>query len=122
MKRPKLVFVTRKGCGLCDEALPRDEQREAVLKSLKESGHQVVSISFEQMDAFAGNMLELRSATGERVIAMSEQALRSLDDGQLKTIEANAKIVSAPIDHIESSAGGSVRCMLAEIHLPKPGD
>ena len=71
------------------------------------------------MNAFAGNMLELRSADGERVIAMSQQARDSLDSDQLAAIEANARIVSAPIDRIESSAGGSVRCMLAEIHLQK---
>ena len=102
---------------ICSESIPREEQREAVLASLQSTGHEVVEISFDQMDAFAGNMLELRSASGERVIAMSEQARKSLDPEQLAAIEANATIVSAPIDHIESSAGGSVRCMLAEIHL-----
>ena len=104
---------------ICDEAIPRQEQREAVEKSLKETGHEVVSLSFGQMESFAGNMLELQSASGEKIIAMSEQARRSLSRSQLKTIEANAKIVSAPIDQIESSAGGSVRCMLAEVHLPR---
>jgi hypothetical protein len=84
---------------------------------LNDTGHDVIRLSFEQMDAFAGNMLELRSASGERLIAMSEQARQSLDNSQLDRIEANARIVSAPIDHIESSAGGSVRCMLAEVHL-----
>jgi len=104
---------------ICDEAIPRQEQREAVEKSLKETGHEVVSLSFGQMESFAGNMLELQSASGEKIIAMSEQARRSLSRSQLSTIEANAKIVSAPIDQIESSAGGSVRCMLAEVHLPR---
>jgi hypothetical protein len=60
----------------------------------------------------------LRSLSGERLIAMSEQARNSLDDAQLSKIEASASVISAPIDKIESSAGGSVRCMLAEIHLP----
>jgi hypothetical protein len=70
------------------------------------------------MNAFAGNMLELRSADGRRVTAMSEQARRALTAGQLARLEANGAVVSAPIDTIECSAGGSVRCMLAEIHLP----
>lgn len=104
---------------ICAEAIPREDQRNAVLTRLKETGHEVVEITFDQMDAFAGNMLELRAKDGGRVIAMSEQARDSLDDGQLAAIEANATIVSAPIDNIESSAGGSVRCMLAEIHLPR---
>ena len=102
---------------ICAEAIPREDQRIAVIDSLENTGHNVVQLSFSQMDAFAGNMLELRSAAGKRVIAMSMQARDTLDDDQLRIIEANAKVVSAPIDKIESSAGGSVRCMLAEIHL-----
>ena len=104
---------------VCDGAIPREDQRKAVLQSLERTGHEVVTLSYDQLDAFAGNMLELRSADGERVIVMSEQARRSLDESQLARIEANARIVSAPIDNIERSAGGSVRCMLAEIHLPR---
>ncbi len=103
---------------ICDEAIPREAQRAAVLQSLRDSGHDVVSLTYDQMDAFAGNMLELRSSDGGRVIAMSEQARKALDESQLARIEANGRIISAPIDKIESSAGGSVRCMLAEIHLP----
>ena len=104
---------------ICDEAIPRDDQREAVLQSLEGTGHKVLSLTFDQMDSFAGNMLELRSASGQRVMAMSEQARESLTESQLETISDYAQIVSAPIENIESSAGGSVRCMLAEIHLPK---
>jgi len=104
---------------ICDEAITREDQREAVIKRLNDTGHDVIRLSFDQMDAFAGNMLELRSASGERVIAMSEQARQSLTESQLDRIEANARIMSVPIDRIESSAGGSVRCMLAEVHLQR---
>jgi hypothetical protein len=103
---------------LCEEAIARDDQREAVIQSLEGSGHQVLTLTFDQMDSFAGNMLELRSSSGQRVIAMSAQARESLTKSQLETISAYAQIISAPIENIESSAGGSVRCMLAEIHLP----
>lgn len=103
---------------ICDEAIPREEQRSAVLNRLQKTGHQIVSLSFDQLDAFAGNMLELRNKGGDRVLAMSSQAWGSLTDEQRERLLANGKIVSAPIDNIESSAGGSVRCMLAEIHLP----
>ena len=103
---------------ICAESIPRDDQRNAVIESLKSTGHEVVSLSFDQMDAFAGNMLELRNDDGDRVLAMSEQAKNALSEEQTKVIERHATIVSAPIDNIESSAGGSVRCMLAEIHLP----
>jgi hypothetical protein len=106
---------------ICDEAIPREDQREAVIQSLEATGHEVLTLTFDQMHAFAGNMLELRSSSGQRVIAMSEQARDSLTESQLERISAYAQIISAPIENIESSAGGSVRCMLAEIHLPLAG-
>jgi hypothetical protein len=67
---------------------------------------------------FAGNMLQMKSQNGETVIVMSGQARDSLHDEQLANIEQHARIISAHIDNIEHSAGGSVRCMLAEVHLP----
>jgi len=103
---------------ICDAAIPREDQRTAVLGRLQDTGHDVVCLSYAQLEAFAGNMLELRNEEGERVIAMSQQALDSLDEQQVDKLRANGKIVSAPIDTIEKSAGGSVRCMLAEVHLP----
>ena len=107
---------------ICDESIARHEQREAVMQSLQSSGHEVVSLTYAQMEAFAGNMLELRAESGLRLIAMSECARASLTDEQLVVIEANARIITAPVDRIERSSGGSVRCMLAEIHLPKESE
>lgn len=107
---------------ICAEAIPRLDQRKAVLDSLEKTGHKIVELTYAQMDSFAGNMLELRSASGARIVAMSESARNSLGAKQLAAIEKNARIVSAPINKIESSAGGSVRCMLAEIHLPVDDD
>ncbi len=103
---------------ICDEAIPREDQRNAVMTRLRETGHEILSLTYAQLDAFAGNMLELRNNQGERVLAMSRQAFDTLDNEQRAVLEANGRIVSAPIDNIESSAGGSVRCMLAEVHLP----
>jgi len=113
-----LMNVGEKLAVVCAESIADEEQRVAVLESLKSTGHAVILLSFEQLEAFAGNMLELRSSSGEHLIAMSQQALNSLDDAQLSIIKDNATVISAPIDNIESSSGGSVRCMLAEIHLP----
>lgn len=103
---------------VCEEAISKADQRTAVLDQLAQTGHEVVSISYEQLESFAGNMLELRSESCGRVVAMSGTARQSLTDSQREIIEKNATIVSAPIDNIERSAGGSVRCMLAEVHLP----
>ena len=89
-----------------------------MLGRLRATGHEVLTLDFDQLESFAGNMLELRNRDGERVLAMSQRAWESLDDGQKTILEANGKVIAATIDDIEDSAGGSVRCMLAEIHLP----
>jgi len=103
---------------ICAAAIADSSQREAVLTRLTETGHEIIDLSFDQLDAFAGNMLELRSKQGDRVVALSSQAWKSLTKQQREVLQANGKIVHSSIDNIESSAGGSVRCMLAEIHLP----
>ena len=104
---------------ICDEAIADESQRAAVLQSLRATGHQIVSLSYDQLHAFAGNMLELRTRSGSRVVAMSQQAFDSLGAAQLEVLQGNGQVVCAAINTIEASAGGSVRCMLAEIHLPK---
>ena len=103
---------------ICDEAITKSDQRSAVMDQLAQTGHKLVSISYQQLESFAGNMLELKSGDGKRVVAMSGTARQSLNDSQREIIENDAVIISAAIDTIERSAGGSVRCMLAEIHLP----
>jgi len=117
-----LMNVGEEVAVICGEAIPREEQREAVLARLRETGHEVVLLSYPQLDAFAGNMLELRNKDGERVLAMSQQAYDSLDEEQRAILAANGRIIRVPINNIESSAGGSVRCMLAEVHLPPEGN
>lgn len=104
---------------ICDVSITREEQRHAVLERLESTEHTLLRLDFDQLDAFAGNMLEVRGGDGERVVAMSQQAFDSLRDDQVELLEQNGRIVTAAIDDIESSAGGSVRCMLAEVHLPR---
>lgn len=103
---------------VCADAIPDENQRAAVLARLRNTGHDILLIGYDQLDAFAGNMLELRNSDGERVIAMSTRAWNSLDADQRAVLRANGRVIHAAIDDIEDSAGGSVRCMLAEIHLP----
>ena len=114
-----LMNVGEKLAVICDEAIVKEEQRLAVWKQLEGTGHEVMSLSYDQLDAFAGNMLELRTAKGERAVAMSERAYRSLTDEQRERLEHNGRLIVSNIDAIEDSAGGSVRCMLAEVHLNK---
>ena len=117
-----LMNIGERFAVICDVAIPRAEQREAVLARLHETGHDIIHLSYAQLHAFAGNMLELLNCDGDRVVAMSEQAWNSLDDRQRELLAENGRIVYSPIKTIETSAGGSVRCMMAEIHLPSEGE
>jgi hypothetical protein len=103
---------------VCGEAIGRSQHREAVFSKLRAAGHDIVDISLRQMEAFAGNMLELASAGGP-VIALSTTAWRSLEVAQRAVLESHAEVIAAAIPTIERIGGGGVRCMLAEIHLPK---
>ena len=102
---------------ICEEAISNADQRMAVLKQLTLTGHKILSLRFDQLTSFAGNMLELQSESGGRVVVMSSAARQVLTDSQWEIIDKNATIVSASINNIEQLAGGSVRCMLAEVHL-----
>jgi hypothetical protein len=103
---------------VCSEAIVGDARRAAVLSRLHSSGHTVVEITLAQMAQFAGNVLELAAPSG-KIIALSTTALRCLAPAQRRALEARATLVPAEIPTIEHVGGGSVRCMLAEIHLPK---
>lgn len=103
---------------VCAEAIPREDQREAVLERLRDAGRDVLTLDYAQLGAFAGNMLELRVKRG-RLVAMSRRAYDSLGDDQRRRIDANGDTLVADIATIEDHAGGSVRCMLAEVHLPR---
>jgi hypothetical protein len=114
-----LMNVGEKLAAICDVAITREDQRAAVLERLQSTDHEIIRLDFDQLEAFAGNMLELRAADGVPVVAMSRRAWGSLSDEQREIFAANGRVVTASIDDIEDSAGGSVRCMLAEIHLPR---
>lgn len=95
-------------------------QRSPLLQRLEASGRTVIELTHHQMQAFAGNILELRTQGGTPLIAMSEQARRALTARQQSLLEdLGGRIVSSAIPTIERIGGGSVRCMLAEIHLPR---
>ena len=104
---------------VCLDSVSLIDEKNSLLESLKANNSEVLLLSVAQMEAFAGNMLELESSNGESVLIMSEQARESLDEKQIICIEKHVKIISAPLNNIEASAGGSARCMLAEIYLPK---
>ena len=113
-----LMSVGRKWAVLCSAAI-EGGQRAPVQDSLLTTGHTIVEISSEQMSCFAGNILELATVHGGSVIALSKRAEDCLEIEQRKRLESlGGPLVSASIPTIETLGGGSVRCMLAEIHLP----
>jgi hypothetical protein len=103
---------------ICLDSIRNAEEKLNVSISLKSSGKEIIEISLEQMNKFAGNMLQVANATGESLLVMSEQAYLSLNAEQITALEQYSRIIYAPLYTIEKNGGGSARCMLAEIHLP----
>jgi hypothetical protein len=104
---------------LCAAAIPGPAQREAVLGELARAGLEAIEIDVDEMTGFAGNLLALRTRAGDPVIAMSDAALAALSPDRRRRLERHGALVTAPIPTIERLGGGSVRCMLAEVFLPR---
>lgn len=112
-----LMCVGSKFAVICLDSITDLYQKLAVIQSLKSTGKQVIEITFEQMNKFAGNMLEVMNAGGDTLIVMSQTAYQSLTDAQRNTLSVFGKLVYANINTIETNGGGSARCMMAEVHL-----
>lgn len=102
---------------ICSEAITDDTERQHVLETLRQH-HQVVEISYEQMNSFCGNVLELENRSGHKLLAMSRSAYDGFTGEQRRTLATDKKLVPINIPTIETVGGGSVRCMLAEVFLP----
>jgi hypothetical protein len=113
-----LMAIGRSFAVVCGEAIVRDLHRDAVFARLAATGHEVIDISAAQMAEFAGNVLELAPPRGG-VIALSVRALQSFDPRQRRALESQGELVPVAIPTIERLGGGGVRCMLAEVHLPR---
>lgn len=103
---------------ICMDAIANPHEKILVTESLRSTQKEIIEISFEQMNQFAGNMLEVQGKNGNVLIVMSERAFKSLDTKQKISLEKYGKLVYADIHTIENNGGGSARCMLAEVHLP----
>jgi hypothetical protein len=102
---------------MCAESITEKRSREGVRETLGTGGREIVEISLAQMQAFAGNVLEL-APPGSKVIALSTTAWACLDAQQRRILEKHGNVLAAEIPVIEHFGGGGVRCMLAEVHLP----
>lgn len=113
-----LMCVGSKFAVICLDSIANPHERVVISESLTSAGKEIIEISFEQMNQFAGNMLEVKSKEAETLIVMSASAYESLNEGQLFTLKQYGKLVYADIQTIENNGGGSTRCMMAEVHLP----
>jgi hypothetical protein len=115
-----VVMAIGEGFALvCAAAIPDARQRARVLSELARAGHEPHEISVAEMHGFAGNLLALRGADGRQVIAGSHTAWAEMQPATRARLESLGHIVSAPIATIERYGGGSVRCMIAEVFLPR---
>jgi hypothetical protein len=104
---------------ICSDCIDDKSERKQVLKSLKDDGKEIILITEDQVNNFAGNMLQLKGTDDKSYLIMSKSAHESLTPEQIEKLEKHATILSSSLDTIEACGGGSARCMMAEIFLPK---
>ena len=114
-----MMCVTTDYVIVCLDSIDDKKQRKNVYSFIKDSGKKLIEISENQVESFAGNMLELVNDKGESVLVMSKSAEDSLNENQKNIITKYSRIISSDINTIETCGGGSARCMMAEIFLPK---
>ncbi|WP_175651663.1 citrulline utilization hydrolase CtlX [Pseudomonas sp. Marseille-P9899] len=113
-----MMSVGRNLSVVCLDALPHAAERRALEHSLRDTGKDILALDFDQLEGFAGNMLEVHDKQGQPLLVMSRSAWHSLSAEQRRQAERHSHPVVVNIDHIERIGGGSARCMLAEVHLP----
>ena len=114
-----MICVADKFVVICLECIDDELEREKVQEVIKSTQKEIIEISEDQMQQFAGNMLQVQNEAGEKFLVMSESAYRSLTAQQISAIEKYCEIIYSDLNTIETNGGGSARCMLAEVFLPK---
>ena len=104
---------------ICADCIDDKKERKMVLDSLRGDDKEIILITEEQVNNFAGNMLEVKGENDKRFLVMSESAYKSLTKKQIAQLEAHVEIIHSSLDTIEACGGGSARCMMAEIFLPR---
>ncbi len=103
---------------ICLECIDDKKERKNVINHLKDSGKEIIAITEEQVNSFAGNMLQVKGNNDKLYLIMSQAAYDSLTKEQIAKIERHCAILSSSLDTIEACGGGSARCMMAEVFLP----
>ncbi len=114
-----LLSLSTRFALLCIEAVV-ESRRHVLIEKLEESGRTVIPVDYDQMRRFTCNAIELENKRGERVLALSSTARSGFRPEQIRALETlGGELVDADIPTIERVGGGSVRCMIADIHLPR---
>lgn len=103
---------------ICLDSIHNEDQKDKLIKSLLRTGKTIIPISVDQMNHFAGNMLQVENSMGTKYLVMSTQAFQSLTEDQINKINGFNEIIHSDINTIETNGGGSARCMMAEVFLP----
>ena len=114
-----MMCVAKQFVVICLDCIDDEMEREKVQEVIKSTNKEVIEISEDQMQQFAGNMLQVQNQEGTPFLVMSETAYKSLTTKQIEKIESYCEIIYADLNTIEVNGGGSARCMLAEVFLPK---
>jgi len=114
-----MMCLAEEFCVICLDTIDDKKERKNVLKHLKATNKEIIAITEDQMHHFAGNMLQVLGAENKKYLVMSADAHQSLTTDQVKKIERHSKILSSELTTIETCGGGSARCMMAEVFLPK---
>jgi len=114
-----MMCLAQEFCVICLDTIDDKKERKNVLKNLKSSKKEVITITETQMHQFAGNMLQVLGKDNKRYLVMSSAAHNSLTKDQIQRIEKHCEILSSDLETIETCGGGSARCMMAEVFLPK---
>ena len=104
---------------ICLDTIDDKKERKNVVEHLKKDGKEIIAITENQMHHFAGNMLQVIGANEQRFMVMSSAAYKSLKPEQVKAIKKHCEIIHSSLETIETCGGGSARCMMAEVFLPK---
>ena len=112
-----MMNLTEKSAIICLESIDDKKEQKMVIHKLKESGKEIITITEEQMNRFAGNMIQIKGKDELRYIVMSESAFRSLNENQIEKLEKHNKLIYSDIRIVETCGGGSVRCMMGEVYL-----
>jgi hypothetical protein len=114
-----MMCVGEKFAVICLDAIDDRKERKNVVEHLKQDGKEIIAITEIQMHQFAGNMLQVLGAFDKRYVVMSSSAFKSLTPVQIKKLEKHGEILHSDLKTIETCGGGSARCMMAEVFLPK---